>query len=258
MKYTQYPRFARGEVAALYAALPAGERAVIDAFVKYVSISSSNRTRLENNRRSLTHLRVIVNKDFTHIELEDLRSYLTLLNYSHLTNASRNEIKATIKRFLRWKFKDWSSRFDELRDLKLVTGRNESKINASTILKEEEVERIVRTETRLHWKAFFLALYETGFRPKEIRTLRWSNITFNVRRNVSRIHILATKTSRARSAFVNGATHFLQEHRKMQVDSPNDYVFPAPRDPSKPVGKDIVSKWLRGLTLREIGRPVTP
>ena len=159
MKYTEYPRFERGDVAALYDALTSGERAVIEAFVKYVSITSSNRTRLENNRRSLTHFRAIVDKDFSQIRLEDLRSYLTLLNYSHHANASRNELKATIKRFLRWKFKDWSSRFDELRDLKLITGRNESKINASTILRKEEVERIIRTETRLRWKAFFLSFF---------------------------------------------------------------------------------------------------
>ena len=32
---------------------------------------------------------------------------------------------------------------------KLITGRNESKINASTILKKEDVERIVQSENRL-------------------------------------------------------------------------------------------------------------
>ncbi len=44
----------------------------------------------------------------------------------------------------------------------------------------------------------------------------------------------------------------------MQRNSPNDFVFPAPRDSFKPVGKDIVSKWLRALTLKAIGRSITP
>ena len=87
MKCTTYPRFETGEVAALFEALPPSERAIIDSFVKYVSITSTNRTRLENNRRSLTHFRAILDTDFDRISLEDLRSYLTLLNYSHLANA---------------------------------------------------------------------------------------------------------------------------------------------------------------------------
>ncbi|PHS12928.1 MAG: hypothetical protein COA78_07810 [Blastopirellula sp.] len=258
VKYKEYPRFEKGEVIQLYHGLLTSEKKIIDNFVRYVSITSKSKTRLENNRRSLTHFRIITGIPFDDVTLENLRHYLALLNFSYMTSASRNDLKASIKRFLRWRYDNWSSRFDELRDLRLDTRRNEGKINASSIIKKNEVEVIVRAESRLNWKTFFLCLFETGFRPKEVRTLRWGDISFNVRGNVSRISIVATKTSRARSAFVQGATQFLEEHRKMQRYSPNDLVFPALRDPSSPVGKDVVSKWLKGLTLKALGRSVTP
>lgn len=258
MQYLEYPKFERGQLMSEYDKLPFGEKKIITDFVNYVSISAKSKTRLENNKRSLIHFRIIVSVDFDGINLEDLRRYLALLNFSYHTNSSRNDLKASIKRFLRWRFKKWSSRFDELRDLKLVTSKNESKINASTIIKKEDVEIIVKTEPSLNWKAFFLTLYETGFRPIEIRTLKWSNITFDVRQNVSRINIISTKTSHARSAFVQGATHFLREHKRRQRNSPNGFVFPAPRNPFKPIGKGGVSEWLKAITLKAIGRSVTP
>ncbi len=258
MQHLEYPKYERGQLISEYDKLPFGEKQIITDFVNYVSITAKSKTRLENNKRSLIHFRVIVGMDFDNVHLEDLRRYLSLLNFSYHTTSSRNDLKASIKRFLKWRFKKWSSRFDELRDLKLVTCKNEGKINSSTILKKEDVEVIVKTEPSLYWKAFFLTLYETGFRPIEVRTLKWSDVTFGVRRNVSRINIFATKTSRARSAFVHGATCFLQEHKRRQRNSPNDFIFPAPRNPSKSVGKGTVTTWLKALTHKAIGRSVTP
>lgn len=220
--------FKRGESQKFFKKLTPKERQEIEDFVKYVSITSKSKKRLENNKRSLLTFRKAVKKPLDKVTLKDLRDFLALLNNSDRTQSSRNELKHTIKRFLRWKFKDWSERFNNLEDIKLVMKMNEEKINSDTLLKKEDVEAIVKAEPKLFWKAFFLALYESGLRPIELRTLHWKNIKFDVDKDgISEINVYATKTSKARSVYVKEATFYL---KKLKEQSENDLVFPAPRD----------------------------
>lgn len=256
-KLKKFPTFKRGEVQKLYKKLPAREKKIIEDFIKYVSITSKSPERLENNRRTLTQFRVITNKNFDAVTLEDLRGYLALLNSSNKTNSTQNEFKASVKRFLRWKFKDWSERFDELRDIKLVMKINEEKINASTLLKKEDVETIMKAEPKLYWKTFFITLYESALRPNELRNLKWKDIKFNIEEGcISEINVYATKTHRARSVYVKEATYYLMEHKKK---SKNDIlVFPAFRNPNKPLDRAVASVWLNRISERVLGRRVYP
>lgn len=250
--------FQRGQSQEVYESLSKKEKQIIDDYVKYVSITSSSQKRLENNRRTLIHFRFMVEKDFDKVNLQDLRDYLALMKASTITNASQNEYKATIKRFLRWKFKDWSERFQELQDIKLHMKMNEEKINAGTLLKKEDVEALVKHEKSTYWKAFFLTLYESGARPKEIRTLTWDKINFNVDREISEIHIFATKTHKARTVYVEQATFYLKTLKEQREDPSNPLVFPSVKDKTKPLSKDHVSHWLTRLSKRVLGRNVTP
>ena len=256
-KFKEFPIFKKGEVQKLYKKLPSSERKIIEDFVKYVSITSKSPKRLENNRRTLTQFRVITNKNFDAVTLEDLRGCLAFLNSSNKTNATQNDFKASVKRFLRWKFKDWSERFDELRDIKLIMKINEEKINASTLLKKEDVEAIMKAEPKLYWKTFFITLYESALRPNELRNLKWKDIKFNIEEGcISEINVYATKTHRARSVYVKEATYYLMELKKR---SKNDIlVFPASRDPNKPLDRAVASVWLNRISERVLGRRVYP
>ena len=256
----QYPTYKRGEVQKAYKKLPAKEKKKIEDFLKYVSITSQSSKRLSDNQRSITEFRMITGKSLDNVGLEDLRHFLSLLNGSNKTQATRNDLKASIKRFLKWSFKDWSSRFDNLSDVRLVMRMNEQKINADTLLKKEDIEKTMKTENNFFWKTFFITLYESGLRPCELRTLKWSNIKFNVEGELSELNIFATKTHRARSSYVNQATFFLKEQkrRQQQQELNTDFVFPAPKNKDKPINKDIASKWISKITKRAIGRSVTP
>lgn len=256
----EYPRFERGEVSKKYNKLPKDEKKIIDDFVSYVGISSTARTRLENNRRAITQFRMVTKKPLKETTLQDLRSFLSLLNNSDKTQSTRNDIKHAVKRFLKWYFKDWSKRFNDLSDIKLIVGMNEEKINADTLLKKEDIETIMKTETRFVWKTFFICLYESGLRPIELRTLRWKNIKLGIDGDLSEINVYASKTSKARSVYVKEATKYLQEWKERQEreEVKNDLLFPAKKNPDKPIGKNVVSEWLRVISKKAIGREVNP
>lgn len=254
----EYPTFKRGEVQKVYSKLPKGEREIIDKFVKYVSITSSSDKRLENNKRTLTQFRYILKKSFDKITLQDLRNYLALLKGSKNTNSTQNEYKASIKRFLRWKFKDWSDRFQNLADIKLHMKMNEEKINSETLVSKEDVEKIMKAEKRTYWKTFFISLYESGLRPSELRNITWDKIKFNVDGDISELNVYATKTHKARSVYVSEATFYLQKLKEQREDINNPLVFPAQRDHSKPIRKDTACHWLGRISQEVLGRKIYP
>ena len=251
----EYPTFKRGEVQQYFNTLPKTEQEIINDYVKYVGITSNSKNRLSNVKRSLSQFRMITNKDFDKITLKDLREYLGLLNSSNKTQSTRNEFKHTIKRFLKNHFKDWSERFNNLEDIKLNMGMNEEKINADTILKKEDIDKIMNAEKTLFWKSFFITLYESGLRPIELRTLTWNKIKFDVEDDLSEINIYATKTSKARSVYVKEATFFL---KRLKEESDSDLVFPSVSDKMKPMGKEYPAMWLKRISLRVLGRQVYP
>lgn len=249
------PRFKRGDSQRHYSKFPKSEREAIDGFIKYVSITSKSNRRLSNNKLSLITFRKFVNKPFEKVTLEDLRDFLALLNNSDRTESSRNELKHTIKRFLKWKFKNWSERFNSLEDIKLKMGMNEEKINSETLLKKKDVDDIMNEEKSLFWKTFFITLYESGLRPIELRTLLWKKIDFDVDDDISEIHIFATKTHKARSVFVKEGTYWL---KRLKEESDSDLVFPSVRDKTKPLGKELPAVWLKRISEKVLGRPVYP
>lgn len=256
VKIEEYPTFHKGELTEYYDRIPKRERKIIEDFLKFISITAGDR-RIDEAKRVLTQFRKLTHKSLDKIDLSTLRNYLSLLNSSNKTNNSRNDIKATVKRFLRWKYKDWSNRFNELQDIKLIVRMNEEKINSNTLLKKEEVESIVKAEPQLFWKTLFLTLYESGLRPNELRHLTWDMINLNVDGVLSEINIFATKTHRARSVYVKEATKYLQELKNRdRTGSP--LVFPAPHDSTKPLSRTTVSVWLNRISEKAIGRRVFP
>jgi integrase len=255
-----FPNFKRGELQEAYKKLTKKDKSTIEEFVKYVSIGSNAKTRLDNVRRGLTSFLLVTGRTIDQINLNDLRTFLSLLNSSPKTNCSRNDIKHTVKRFLRWHFKDWSEKFDNLSDIKLVMKINEEKINADTILHKEDVEKIMKAESSLFWKTFFITLYESGLRPNELRNLKWKNIHLNSDGDVSELNIYATKTHRARSVYVKEATRYLTALKQKQQDQNLDteLLFPSPKNKDIPINKSNASLWLGRISKKVLGRSVHP
>lgn len=251
----EYPTFKRGEVQEYFNKLPKAEKEIINDYVAYVGITSSSKNRLANVKRTLSEFSMLTGKPLGKMTLKDVRYFLGLLNSSNKTQSTRNELKHTIKRFLRNHFKDWSERFNNLEDIKLNMGMNEEKINSDTILKKEDIDKIMDAEKSIFWKAFFITLYESGLRPIELRTLTWNKIKFDIEDDLSEINIFATKTSKARCVYVKEATFWL---KRLKEESISDLVFPSVNDKNKPMGKEYPAMWLKRISLKVLGRQVYP
>ena len=154
-----------------------------------------------------------------------------MLNKSERSTETKNDIKKAVKRFLKWKYKDWSERFFELRDIKTSDGTNHQKLNSSTILTADELQMIVNSIESLKYKALILLMFESAGRPEEILKLRWSDI------NLGRgdVTLYSSKTKKTRVNPISESLNHLRRYREECFCPPakaNDLVFPNPKDPA--------------------------
>jgi integrase len=251
-----YPRYKAGELELIFDKLTEQEQTIIKEFKTYCGSSAGER-KLGDIQRSLVQFRDIVQKPFNALTLKDIREFLYLLNKSDREVYTKNGIKAHIKRFLRYHFRDWSQRFDELRDFRLQkNGLNEKKINSNTILKKEQIEAILKAEDDLVRKTYFLMLYETGARPSELCLLKWKDIQFNIEGELSEIHVYATKTKKARVLYIQNATHLLK--RLKERAEGKTYVFSVIfKGKEKTIAKVTSGRWIKDMGKR-IGVDIYP
>lgn len=248
-----YPHFKKGEVEAIFQRLTKKEKSQIEEYLQYRQARGAATEEMKGDiKRYITHMRYVFDKPFEKITLKDVREFLALVNSTKiLSNSSKNNLKADLKNFLKWKFKDWSMKFSELEDISYPRNvRNEEKINPSAILKKEDIEEIMKHEPKMYWKAFFMTQYEAGLRTKETRFLKWEDIKFNVDEEISEINIFSTKTKRARVVFVKEATHYLKLLKQEQenLNEKGVYLFHSKKNFNNPVDKGTISIWARGLS----------
>jgi len=255
---TDNTKFERGEIEDFYKRLSKNEKSMLNDYLAYRKARGiTSEEKLKDVRRYILHLRFILQKEFGGMDLKDLRNILAIIGSSRLSSYVKNTIKTDLKNFLKYLFPDWSSRFANLEDIKLISNpRNEKKLNSQALLQKEDIEKVMKHETKIYWKAFFIIQYEGALRTKETRFLKWDDIKFNVDGDISEINIYSTKTKRARTVFVKEATYYLSKLKEEQenLGKKGIYVFHSKRDINKPIDKATVSEWFRDLTKRTLGR----
>lgn len=254
----EYPKFERGEIEEFYKRLSKNEKSMLNDYLAYRKARGiTSEEKLKDVRRYILHIRYILQKEFEGMDLKELRNLLAIIGCSKLSNYVKNTIKTDLKNFLKYLFPDWSSRFANLEDIKLISNpRNEKKLNSQALLQKEDIEKVMKHETKMYWKAFFIIQYEGALRTKETRFLKWDDIKFNVDGDISEINIYSTKTKRARTIFVKEGTYYLSKLKEEQenLGKKGVYVFHSKRDINKPIDKATVSGWFRDLTKRALGR----
>lgn len=251
----EYPKFGRNGLENFYSKLDSSEQQDINEFLAYCGISAAEK-KLKDIKRNIIQFRYTLDKTFNSIELKDLRDFLYLLNKSDREAYTKNGIKAYVKKFLKWKFKDWSIKFDELKDVKLDSHPfNEEKINSKSILKKEQIEKIIKAEELIERKAFFMVLYESGCRPIELRLLKWKDISFNVDGDLTELSIYATKTRKNRIVYIQNGTFLLQKLKEKSQG--NEYVFTSPEDKNAPITKSTSFRWVQEMG-KNVGIQIFP
>lgn len=254
----EYPNFKRGEIDKFHETLSKQEKEIINDYLVYRKARGVNtESKIMDIRRYILHIRFIIERPLKEIDLKQLRELLAIINGSRLTNYVQNSVKTDLKNFLKYLFPDWSMRFSNLDDIKLGgNSKNEEKINSETIYTKEDIETLMKHETKNFYKAFLMTQYEAGLRTKETRCLKWSDIKLNADGEISEINIFATKTKKSRVVFVKEATFYLSKWKEEQENQgiKSVYVFPSKSKPNEPIDKATISTWFRDLSKKSLGR----
>jgi len=203
----------------------------------------------------MNYARATIKKDLTNLEVNDVVNFLSHINQSNFSAWTKNDYKKIFKRFLKWQYQDLEMiEGDKVKlGFKGVSSKrafNKEKINKNTLVKAEELERMIRIAKSLKWKAIISFAYESAFRPCEIAQLRWKHCKFDDSLGLCRIWVLSPKTKEDREVPVKDCVVHLKRWREeyqFPNRNDNDYVFPSQHDRLKPMGEGVMGQMFKRI-----------
>lgn len=189
-------------------------------------------------------------KPLNKFEEKDVVKFLNSLDYSIGTI---NGIKAYLKSFLKWNFPDWSNRFRNLE--KICKSQTPPKTyTPDQMLSFEEFEKIVKVESDLSWKVYWLVFFYGGFRPSEACRLKWEQIFFEPEGVI--IKLRTTKTGKDFiKSLPKEAEHKLKE---LKQNNTSEYLFPSPINKKDTIKARSVCARLKRVSEKALGYVVVP
>lgn len=199
------------------------DRQILDDFQRYCAMTAGVK-RLARCRICLLQFRDTVEKPFDQITKEDAIAFWALLNSAPHEEHTKITIRKVVKRFLKWYYRD----LEMIEPLKVPSTHvvNKHRVNKSTLLQPEELQRMLHAAERLRDKALLVLVYETAARPQEIRDLQWRHINWDARE----VHLYSRKTKEDRDLPLQESLKHLRRWHDEWIYSdprPSDYVFPA-------------------------------
>lgn len=258
MKTEWTKKFNKGQAERTYNKLDENIQKDLDSFLDWRTNRGCNsESKLNDYGRQYLQMTLVLEKPLFKITVEEVFKLSTIIKKSVMSESYINEILTTLKSYCKFrKIKDI-----DLDDIQLIREpRNKIKIidGEKDLLTKKDIEKLVRFETKLFWKAFLLVQYEGGLRTGETRLLKWKDINFNIDGDLSEVTIYATKTKSIRTVFVKEATHYLQLLRQEQenLEQRGDYIFHSKNDLTIPINRAQISLWMKRLSKRALGREV--
>ncbi len=241
------------------------EKKVVESFFTFCLTTCGER-RIKKIRRIILHSRELIKKDLTKLEISDVVEFLMKINQSDYKPWTKNDYKKIFKRFLKWHYKDLEMiEGPEVKEgFKGVSKKrafNKEKINRNTLVKPEELEKLIRVASSLKWKAVISFSFESGFRPCEIRELKWKDLKFDDNLSIARAWVLSPKTKDAREVPVKDCVVHLKRWREeypFPNRSPKDYVFPSQHHRDKKMGDGVMTEMFKRLSKKAKIRNIFP
>lgn len=220
----EYPNYRKTGINFVKNNLSAKDISTLNRFLEYAGTTAGYR-KLQIIERHVLQFFDVTGISFDNINLEVLTRFLSLLNKSDKATDTKNEIKKAVKRFLKWKYKNWSKRFDELKIIRTSDGTNHQKLNASTMLTQDELKAMVNASDSFTYKSLILLMYESAGRPEEIVNLKWRDINFQR----SEVTLFSSKTRKTRVNPIHESIKHLRRYKEecFYPNAPSEsYVFP--------------------------------
>lgn len=242
-----------------------GEKQVLEEFWTFC-LSTGSERRLKKIKNIINKSREVIGKDLTKLKVDDVVKFLAWINQSDYKAYTKNDYKKIFKRFLKWKYNEINmiegpKVKEAFKGVSKKRAFNKEKINKSTFITPEEFEKLIRAAQSLKWKALISLLYESAFRPCEVRVLRWENLKFSDQENICRITVKSPKTEDTRTIPVKDCVLHLKrwkEEYQFSDRTEKDFVFPAQHHREKPLGDGVVSEMFKRLCKKAEIRHIFP
>lgn len=256
----EYPDYSKEGMDSVRSSITDKDKKILNSFISDCRMTCGNRS-IQDIEVRLLQARDIIGKPFDSWTKEDMKGFTGLLNNSQRTEWTKHNIFASVKRFVKWFYisnredKDKQHSMIEVMKRKRKKLFNFSKINDSTILTPEDIEKLIRTTESLRMKAFIMLQYETGGRPEEIRTLEWKNIKFFD--DHADVNIYSKKTSESRTIPIKESVIHLKRWKQeycLPGLRPDYLIFPGKignvYNPKKVMSQAVLSKAYRNLGIK--------
>lgn len=253
---TEYPDFKRLKVHRdhLEKDLNKKDNKILADFLEFCGITA-NPDKVMDKKTLMLQIRDVMEKGYDKITKMDLIKFMNVLNKSEKKEWTKHEIKIILKKFLRWKYPDWSTRFGNLNEIikNKTIGVNYEKLNSSTLVSDEEIEKILRSARSLRDKSIIILTYELGARPHELRLLKWRQIKLN--RDNPTVTLLTSKGNREgeRELPIKDSIIHLERYKQEYPYSDvrdSDFVFPKKSNRDEPMTEGMFSYVIRTAAQR--------
>lgn len=232
---------------------------------EYIELQTCSKARISKIENILNHAEKIIGKPLTKLTTKDVSKYLKEINESSFSNWTKNDHKKIFKRFLKWYYKDLEMIEGDMvknafKGVSKKRAFNHEKINKNTLVKPEELESLIRAAPNLKWKALVSFAYESAFRPCEITTLKFSQLSFDDAMNICRVTIVSPKTKDKREIPVRDCVVHLKRwmgEYQFPDRKASDYVFPAKKR-NEPMYAGIISEMFKRLCIKAGIRHIYP
>ncbi len=142
-------------------------------FAQYVIAQGFRETRAKKYIYSLLKISKWLKKPFNEVTKNDMIKLISEIEQMDYTALTKKEYRAEIKVFWKW-LKQTDGYPEEVRWIKTSVKKDTDLPN---ILKEEEIEKLVKAADSFMSQAFVVALWESGCRITELVSCRYKDLT---------------------------------------------------------------------------------
>lgn len=236
--------------------LPNIEKKELEDYLNYRKSRGLNSdTKIKDVSSGIVRLRVAAGKPLKKLDIKQVMHLASLIKSSSYGDYSKNEALTNLKRYVKWINPKMNvSALEDIRLVKKPVRKRE--INSNIIPTKEEIEKLVKHEPNMFWKAFIFTQYESGLRTKETRYLKWKDIEFDIDEDISEINIFSTKTKKQRTTYVKEATFYLKklEEEQRNTETKGEYIFHSLSNINIPVNRAAISLHMTRLSKKVLGR----
>ena len=224
---------------------------ILARYLEFKKGSVNSKDKIKDIERYVKKFMLSNDKPLSKFNENDFSVFFNSLEYSITTI---NNIKDYVKAFVKWNYRDWSSKF---RNLDVICKRQKTQrtYEPEQMVSIEKFKKLVETEDDLMWKCFLLVYFYGGFRPSECCRLKWDQIYFEP--EGATIKLRAGKTGKD---FYKGlpkeVEHLLKEWKKINNNS--EYVFPSPLKENCPIIAKTFCAKLKRLSKKALNEKIVP